>query len=143
MLHMISFSHMDSNLSASTYFPNEYGTYSLLTVSSWFFFEICHDWQSLVSLTILLCSDCTSSNSSVFYWNFDTVTVCEGRFAASGLLGLQVWIPLGAQVFCQCWILSGRDLRDGPIPFPEKCCRVCSCYWAWSSEKITLYAYIV
>jgi len=34
------------------------------------------------------------------------VTGCECRSVATGLLGLQVWIPLGAQVSCLLSVLD-------------------------------------
>ena len=42
--------------------------------------------------------------------------------AASSLLGLRVRIPSGAwiSVSCDCCVLSGRGLCDGPIPWPEE-----------------------
>jgi len=42
--------------------------------------------------------------------------------AVAGLLGLQVRVPLGANisVFCECCLLSGRGPCDGPIPRPEE-----------------------
>jgi hypothetical protein len=66
-------------------------------------------------------------SSSVFYWNFDTVTECEFRSAATGLLGLQVWIPLGAQVsvFCQCSILSETFVMGQSIFQRSPAERVC------------------
>lgn len=62
-------------------------------------------------------------SSSVFYWNFDTQTGCEYRSAATGLLGLQVWIPLGGHRclsfvsvgFCQ---VMGQSLSQRS---PAKC----------------------
>jgi hypothetical protein len=49
------------------------------------------------------------------------------RYAASRLLGLWVRILPGAwtPVSCECCVLSGRGLCDGPIPHPEEFHRVC------------------
>jgi len=43
------------------------------------------------------------------------------RSAAAGLLGLRLWIPLGAWMSepCQCCVLSGREISG-----PEEPCRV-------------------
>ena len=50
-------------------------------------------------------------------------------FAAARLLGLWVRIPPGARmpVSCECCVLSGRDLCDGPITRPDESYRVCLC----------------
>jgi hypothetical protein len=42
--------------------------------------------------------------------------------AAAGMLGVRVRISPGAWMFvsCECCVLSGRCLRDGPIPRPEE-----------------------
>jgi hypothetical protein len=38
-------------------------------------------------------------------------------------------------VCCECCVLSGRVLCDGPIPRPEESYRVW-CVWVWSSVRI-------
>jgi hypothetical protein len=52
---------------------------------------------------------------------------------ATRLLGLRVRIPPAAwlSVFCECCVLSGRSLCDGPIACPEESYRVW-CVWVWS-----------
>jgi hypothetical protein len=42
------------------------------------------------------------------------------------LLGLRFRIPPGAwmSVFSKCYVLSGRNLCDGPITRPEESCRL-------------------
>jgi len=47
---------------------------------------------------------------------------------AAHLWGLWFRTPPGAwmSVSCECFVLSGRGLRDGPITNPEKTHRVCS-----------------
>ena len=52
---------------------------------------------------------------------------CES--AATRLLGLWVWIPLGTWLSfcCECCVLSGKDLCDGPITCPVKSYWVCVC----------------
>ena len=49
--------------------------------------------------------------------------------AAPRCLGLRVQIPQGAwiSVFCDCCMLSGRGLCDGPITRPEDLCLMCMC----------------
>jgi len=49
------------------------------------------------------------------------------RSAASRLLGMRVQIPLETwiSVCCECCLLSGRGLCDGPIPRREVCVCVC------------------
>jgi hypothetical protein len=53
--------------------------------------------------------------------------------ATARLLGLRVRIPLGAgmPVCCECCVLSGGGLCDGPITRPEESYRVW-CVWVWS-----------
>jgi hypothetical protein len=53
--------------------------------------------------------------------------------AAARLLGLPVRIPPGAStsVSCDCCVMSGSGLCEGPITRPEKSYRV-SCGWVWS-----------
>ena len=48
------------------------------------------------------------------------------RFAGYRLLGLRVRIPPEARMFvcCECCVLSGRGLCDGPIPRPEESYRL-------------------
>ena len=48
---------------------------------------------------------------------------------AARLLGLWVRIPSVAWMFvsCECFVLSGRGLCDGPIPRLEESYRVCVC----------------
>jgi hypothetical protein len=50
--------------------------------------------------------------------------------AAARLLGLRVRIPQGAcmPVSCECCVLSGRGLCDGPFPRSEESYRVCMCH---------------
>ena len=52
---------------------------------------------------------------------------------AASLLGLWVRIPAGAWMFiyCECYVLSGRDLCVGLITRPEKSYRLW-CVWVWS-----------
>jgi len=52
---------------------------------------------------------------------------------AACLLGLWVWIPPGAwmSVCCECCVLSGRFLFDGPTPRPVDSYRLW-CVWMWS-----------
>jgi hypothetical protein len=49
--------------------------------------------------------------------------------AASRVLGLRVRIPPGAwmAVCCECCVLSGRVLYDGPITRSEDSYRMCVC----------------
>ena len=52
--------------------------------------------------------------------------------AAALLLGLRVRIPPGAWMFacCECCVLSGSDICDGPIPRPEESYRLwCVIVW--------------
>jgi len=42
-------------------------------------------------------------------------------------------------VSCECCVLSGRGLRDGPITRPEESYRVCYC--VWSDATVTSYTY--
>jgi hypothetical protein len=55
--------------------------------------------------------------------------------AAAGRLGLRVRIPSGAwmSVCCDCFVLSGRGLCDGPIAHSEEFYRVW-CVWVWSGN---------
>jgi hypothetical protein len=48
--------------------------------------------------------------------------------SAARLMGLRVRIPPAAwmSVYCECWILLGSGLCDGPIPRPEGSYRVCA-----------------
>jgi len=59
--------------------------------------------------------------------------------AAARLLGLQVRIPPGSwmSVFCECCVLPGRGLCDGPIPGPENSYRLW-CVWVRSGARICL-----
>jgi hypothetical protein len=43
--------------------------------------------------------------------------------------GIAVSNPAGSMnsVSCECCVLSGRGLCDGPIPPPEESCRMCAC----------------
>jgi hypothetical protein len=45
------------------------------------------------------------------------------------LAGIASSNPAGAwmSVSCECLVLSGRDLCDGPIPRPEESYRACVC----------------
>jgi len=59
-------------------------------------------------------------------------------FAHARLLGLWVWIPLGAWLFvsCQCCVLGGRGLSFGLITRPEESYRVwCVSVWSWSLDN--------
>jgi hypothetical protein len=58
---------------------------------------------------------------------------------AARLLGLLFRIPPGALISacCECCVLLGRGLCDGPIPRPEDRYPVCCC--ESSGAKITLY----
>jgi hypothetical protein len=51
------------------------------------------------------------------------------RTVATSFLGLRVRIFPGARMFvsCECCVLSGTDLCDGPIPRPGETYRVCVC----------------
>jgi hypothetical protein len=51
------------------------------------------------------------------------------RSVAARLLGSWVRIPSVAWMFvsCECCVLSGRGLCDGPIPRLEESYRVCVC----------------
>jgi hypothetical protein len=51
------------------------------------------------------------------------------RSAASRLLGMRVRISqeTWVSVSCECCVLLGRGLRDGPIPQREESYRVCVC----------------
>jgi hypothetical protein len=51
--------------------------------------------------------------------------------AAVRLLGFQIRIPQGARmsVSCECCVLSGSSLCDGPITRPEKSYRLWVCHW--------------
>jgi hypothetical protein len=55
--------------------------------------------------------------------------------AAARLLGLWARIPLGTWmfVFCECCVLSGRDLWEGPILRAEESYWVC--HWVWPNAK--------
>jgi len=46
----------------------------------------------------------------------------RSRYASARLLRLRLRIPLGARlsVCCECCVLSGRGLGNGPIPRPEE-----------------------
>ena len=57
------------------------------------------------------------------------------RCAAAYLLGLRFRIPPRAwmSVSCECCVLSGRCLCDGPITCPEESYRLC-CVWVWSQS---------
>jgi hypothetical protein len=67
----------------------------------------------------------------------------RSKSAGFRLLGLRVRILPRAWMFvsCECRVLSGRDICDGPIPRPEKCHRVSVCvrYWVWSGATTTVY----
>jgi hypothetical protein len=43
-----------------------------------------------------------------------------GGTAGSKLAGVM-------SVCCECYVLSGRGLFEGPIPCPEESCRLCVC----------------
>ena len=65
--------------------------------------------------------------------------------AAASWLGLWFRIPPGHGwlASCQCCVLSGRGLCDGPIPHPEESYRLrCACmsHCVWSGARITLYS---
>ena len=49
------------------------------------------------------------------------------RYASDLSLRLRLRIPLGAwlSVCCECCVLSGRDLCNGPIPRPDESSTVC------------------
>ena len=49
----------------------------------------------------------------------------------------------GCLVCCECFVLSGRGLCNGPIPPPEEVYRVCVCvcHWVWSHAVVPLYTY--
>jgi len=53
--------------------------------------------------------------------------------------------PAGAwmSVSCECCVLSGRGLCDGPIPRPEEPYGMCARarHWVWSGSIITLYSF--
>jgi hypothetical protein len=59
------------------------------------------------------------------------------RSAAERLLVSWIRIPPGAWMFgsCECCVLSGRGLCDGPIPRPEESCRLW-CVFECSQVKI-------
>ena len=50
------------------------------------------------------------------------LTLRRGGSAANGMPGFRVRMPPGSwmSVSCECCVLSGRGLCDGPIPLPEK-----------------------
>jgi hypothetical protein len=59
-----------------------------------------------------------SVESSYEIWK----VAARSKSAAASLLGLPAaWMSLS----CECCVLSGRDLCDGPIPRPEESYRVC------------------
>jgi len=59
-------------------------------------------------------------------------------------LGLRIRIPPGVwlSVSCECWVLSGRGLCDGPIACPEESYRVW-CVCVWSRNLIEKFWYFV
>ena len=63
------------------------------------------------------------------------------KSAAVSLLRLRVCITPAAwmSLSCECCVLSGRDLCDGPIPRPEKSYRVCLSLSAMRSNSKTLH----
>jgi hypothetical protein len=65
------------------------------------------------------------------------------RSAAARLLELRIRIPSGVwkSVFCECCVLLGGSVCDGPIPHPEESYWVCVCvrHWVWSCTIIYLY----
>jgi len=64
--------------------------------------------------------------------------------AVARLLGLWVWIPLGAWLFvsCECYVLAGRGLSFGLITRPEESYRVwCVSVWSWSLDNEEAPAY--
>jgi hypothetical protein len=42
-------------------------------------------------------------------------------------------------VCCECCVLSGRGLCDGPIPRPEESYRLWLCDYVWSNENNPLH----
>jgi hypothetical protein len=64
-----------------------------------------------------------SVESSYEIWKM----AARSKSAAASLLGLRVCIKPAAwmSLYCECCVLSGRDLCDGPIPRPEESYRVC------------------
>jgi hypothetical protein len=74
-------------------------------------------------------------SGSVFFYSVKSESRSRwprGLRCASGaarLLGLWVRNPQGAwmSVSCECCVLSGRSLCDGPITLPEESYRVCVC----------------
>jgi hypothetical protein len=85
------------------------------------------DWQSLdlwfVSKTLEDLGLWTYNHPS-WWW----CSLRRGSVAAT-LLGLWVRIPSGEWIciFCECYLLSGRGLCDGPIPRPEELYRAFVC----------------
>ena len=53
--------------------------------------------------------------------------------AADRLRRLRVQIPPVVWMFfsCDCFLLSGRGLYDGPLTHPGESYRVCVCPWVW------------
>ena len=68
----------------------------------------------------------------------------EAWVCGRSLAGMRVRIPPGAwmSVSCECCVLSGRGLCDGPIPRPEESYWVW-CVWVWSIVTITLHLQLV
>jgi hypothetical protein len=69
------------------------------------------------------------------------VTVQSRRGSAGvRLLGCAVRIPPRAwrSVSCECCVLSGRGLCDGPITRAEESYCLCVCLWVWSDAIMNL-----
>ena len=89
---------------------------------------------SILALTSNACAvypSCTFANSLYFgqvfgYWPIQRSRALMRGFAAARMPGLRVRIPPGAlmSVSCDCCVVSGRSLCDGPIPSPEESYRL-------------------
>ena len=88
---------------------------SLGTVDSFCFKSCCKLVMPLETLVVILYKGNVKSRSQ---WPRG---LRRGSTAA-GLLGLRARMPPGARMFvsCECCVLSGRGLCDGPIPRPEE-----------------------
>ena len=120
---------------------------------SFFFLRVCHHISNALYIHppivyIKLHGVIRTKVSSTPKWTYVSIFTSLSSTSkpvpvAARMLRLPVRIPPGAlmSVSCECCVLSGRGLCDGPIPRPEESYRVWVCQWVWSGATITLYTY--